>query len=145
MTDPHPGSRACYQKGCRALECRVANAAYQQIYRVKRRQGIQGVVNGRQTSRMLIGLKAEGFTGSLLARLAGLSRATWFNHLRSRPVRQETYARVKLVWDDVQGGAEPTLDRSQQKVVESMLNSLARDWQTEAQAWQNIRSVDDDA
>lgn len=143
MSD-HPGSRSCYVQGCRAFDCRVANAVYHQARRSQRRQGIPGVVNGRQTSRMLIGLKAEGFTGSLLAQLAGLSRQTWFNHLRSRAVRYETYQRIKRVWDDVQGGSGPVLDPSRQKVVESMLNSLARDWQTEAQTWQNIRPADDD-
>lgn len=144
----HPGSRACYVRGCRALECRVANAVYEKLRRARRRQG-PGVVNGRKTSRMLIGLRAEGYHATLLQQLAGLSRMTVWRHMRSWPARLSTYQRVKLLWDDIQGGARnkgsgPDLTTGQQKVVASMLNSLGRDWDTEAQTWQIIRPADED-
>lgn len=137
----HPGSRACYVRGCRALECRVANAVYEKLRRARRRQG-PGVVNGRETSRMLTSLTSEGYPKGRLADLLGLSRWTLQDHWRSSPVRTSTFQRVQAFWRQTQ--ADHELEPSRRKVVETMLNSLARDWQSEARTWQNIRPADDD-
>lgn len=144
----HPGSRGCYQKGCRALECRVANAVYEKMRRARRRHGVPAdgaAVDGYQLSRRLRTLRSDGYRPPDLARMLRVSRVTLWRHLRSWRVRRSTDERGKALWLSSQAGADVTLDPARQKVADAMLNSLAHDWTSHARTWQNIRPADDDA
>jgi hypothetical protein len=71
------GTRACYQAGCRRLECRVANAEYQVRYRrtwARGRPPLGSLVRASEARRRVRQLQAEHFTKADLARRLGVRR-----------------------------------------------------------------------
>lgn len=64
---PH-GTRACYQAGCRRLECRSANAAYRRAH--------AHYVDAGPAAAHCARLRAEGMGVPRIAALAGVAEAT---------------------------------------------------------------------
>lgn len=112
-TDPEPahGTRARYQRGCRCLTCRSANAAYESEYRRLKREGKQALgakVSAVETWRLIRQLKAEDVTEADVAQRTGL--AVKAGHLRlahgRRPfITLRSALKVQLVFRELMVGA----------------------------------------
>lgn len=96
------GERAWYQRGCRCLLCRAANARYEAGRRKARAHGEHLPMEkapGYVTSRQIQSLRAEGFTWARLSRVLGLHRNTLRKHTTSTMTTQRTVTRIARFWD----------------------------------------------
>lgn len=125
------------------MDCRVANAVYQKIYRAKLKAGAPLVRNGYQTSLLLRSLSREGYRPAEIGRELGLCRQTVYNHFDSSPARLTTIQRVRVFWKRLR---ETTgeLDPEREQVAAVMLKSLGWDHVKEAAAWQDVPNKDDE-
>ncbi len=105
------GARKAYQAGCRCLPCRSANAAYQNCYRAKLRDGrpvLGKKQNGHETAIKLRYLIGEGYSPGVLMSLIGLRRRTFYEHIHSYPVTLRVAFKVQRFWrqQQIEGEAE---------------------------------------
>lgn len=69
------GLRRTYAAGCRCLECKVANAVYEQQRLARHRKGLPlmgAKVDAAETWKLIRRLQAERFTKAMIARALGL-------------------------------------------------------------------------
>lgn len=70
------GTRATYKAGCRCNDCRAADAAYQQVNRVRRRQGLVGLVDATAARAHCFQLRAMNVGMPRIAKLASVDQRT---------------------------------------------------------------------
>lgn len=98
--DPSHGTRTRYQRGCRCLPCRSANATYEAEYRDRKRRGLPlpgALVRAVDTWRYIRVLRREYDTESSLAHRLGYAD----RHIQIGRVliRHETAAKIRRIYD----------------------------------------------
>lgn len=93
------GSRAGYQRGCRCLACRAANAQYSVGYY---RDGEPRLLPSDPYDRKLRAMHREYLTWAEVGRRLGLHGACPCVHHRSR-IRRTTARRILRLWQDCMG------------------------------------------